>query len=549
MSKKASTIEAVTVETPEIDHKAVLVKMQAARVKACQKMPYLSTALFAMVMIRADNLCSNGTPTLASDDKWRLYYNALAVNSWTVDQLAGAILHEVNHCLRAHSSRFKAMGESARRHQTFNIAADSVINEDLRDDKVALPPLSLIYVDTLVKDGVPATREMTAETIYYLLRKKSEESCTCNKQDKKDEQDKKEKGKGNEKGDSDSDEKGKEEGKEKGKGKGKGDSDSDEEGKEKGNGGDDSDEEGDSDSDEQGNGNGKGDSSEKGQGQGSGRDPNCPEHGDHDHQHSTDGSGEPCPYCEGQPDCGSAADGVPRDYEAEGDKVDAGIDPARAELVRRDVATQILEASKNRGTVSAGLVRWAQDLIDPVVDWRKELASIIRKTFASVAGLRDYTYRRPARRQTALNQSGNNILFPAMRQPAPPQIAIVIDTSGSMSDEMLTWALSEAKGVLASRGSSGRAINVISCDSRAVGQKVNNISQVKLVGAGGTDMRVGINEAMSKKPKPDAVIVITDGFTPWPDAPLKGTTLIVALTDESSLTTAPDWARKVLIVR
>jgi predicted metal-dependent peptidase len=548
MAKKAGTMD-----TPEIDYKAVLVKMQAARVTACRKMPYLSTALFAMVMVRADTLFSNGTPTLASDAKWRLYYNPLAVNAWTVEQLSGAILHEVNHCLRAHSARFKAMGENPRHHKTFNYAADSVINEDLREDKVILPP-NPVYVETLVKEGVPVTREMTSEAIYYLLRKKSEESCTCNKpkpddgkQGKQNQKDQKEKGKPDKqdaKGQEDSEEEGNS------KGKGKGDSDeegdSDEQGNSKGKGKGDSDEEG--DSDEQGNSKGKGDS--KGQGQGSGRDPNCPEHGDHDHQHSADGSGEPCPYCEGKPDCGSAADGVVRDYEVEGDKVDAGIDEARAELVRRGVANEILEASKNRGTVSAGLVRWAQDLVDPVVDWRKELASIIRKTFASVSGLRDYTYKRPSRRQTALNQSsGSKIIYPAMRQPAPPQISIVIDTSGSMSDEMLNWALSEAKAVLATRGSTNRAINVISCDARATTQKVTNISQVQLVGAGGTDMRVGIKETMEQRPKPDAVIVISDGFTPWPDAPLKGTTLIVALTDESSLNTVPDWARKVLIVR
>ena len=38
----------------------------------------------------------------------------------------------------------------------------------------------------------------------------------------------------------------------------------------------------------------------------------------------------------------------------------------------------------------------------------------------------------------------------------------------------------------------------------------------QLQGGGGTDMVAGIDAAMSLRPRPDAVIVLTDGYTPFP---------------------------------
>ena len=494
MAKKALATKAQETETSSlpvvIDNQAVMLKMQAARVVASQNMPYLSVALFAMTTIRVDSLFVNGQPTLATDDKWRLYYNPLAVVNWSVDQLAGVLLHEVGHCLRAHSNRFTNLNEKKNLHSVWNIAGDALINTDLREDKIPLPGKPY-YMETLKEiHQVDATREMTTEQIYFLLRDKQEENCSC--------------------------------------GKGKSDN---KDGEKKG--------------EDQGSGEGQQGEGQD-QGEGSGTDPNCPVHGSHQHGEG----GEPCD-CDPTPDCGSITDGIRRDYEAEGEKTGKGVDEARADLVRQHVAVEIKNHVKNRGNVPAGLARWAVEFTEPVIDWKKELSFIIRKTFAQVSGKRDYTYRKTSRRQSAMNQSsGNTIILPAMYQPAPPKISIVIDTSGSMSDDMLSWALAETKGVLRSLGSSARGMKVISCDAQASTQKVTKVADITLSGGGGTDMRVGIAEAMkNRQDKPDAVIVITDGYTPWPSEPLQGAILIVALTAPESAKDVPSWARKVLITR
>jgi hypothetical protein len=42
--------------------------------------------------------------------------------------------------------------------------------------------------------------------------------------------------------------------------------------------------------------------------------------------------------------------------------------------------------------------------------------------------------------------------------------------------------------------------------------------------------------------------VLTDGYTPWPDTLPKGVeSMIVCLTVNDSLETAPTWAKKILI--
>jgi predicted metal-dependent peptidase len=495
--KNESAVKAVKAENTEIventDDK-VLLRLNAAKVVASQKLPYLSTAIFSLIPIRTESV-----PYAASDAKWRLYYNPKTVMDWTVEEFAGVIIHEVGHCIRDHANRFKALLEPARLAHTYNIAGDVLINEDIRVDGLKLPSF-VVYIEHLVKDGVPAKVEMSAEQIYRLLRDKADEQCTCGK-DKKDQKEKDSK---------------KDNGKDKG--------------------------------DQKGEGAGEGEGS--GSGSGVGSDPSCPVHG---HTHSHDGSGEPCgcgeEFGDKGWDCGSAADGQRRDYELEGEEVDKGIDQGRADMIRQHTAIEIEKHVRQMGHGSAGWARWAQDLLNPVVDWRKELTMIVRRCVALVAGLKDYTYRRPSRRQGAMRQMGSGIVLPAMRQPAPPKVSIVIDTSGSMSDTMLGWALTETQGVLKALGSSGRNVNVVSCDAAASSQKVSSVSQVKLNGGGGTDMRVGIAEAMKVKPAPDVIILITDGYTPYPDEPLKGTTLIVALTDDGAKDAVPDWARTVMVVQ
>ena len=75
-----------------------------------------------------------------------------------------------------------------------------------------------------------------------------------------------------------------------------------------------------------------------------------------------------------------------------------------------------------------------------------------------------------------------------------------------------------------------------------------SITSLTLKGGGGNDMGVGINAAGKLRPTPKIVIVLTDGFTPWPTSLPKGVeSLIVCLTMKESLNTTPRWAKTILI--
>ena len=81
---------------------------------------------------------------------------------------------------------------------------------------------------------------------------------------------------------------------------------------------------------------------------------------------------------------------------------------------------------------------------------------------------------------------------------------------------------------------------------------VNNVNDITLAGGGGTDMRVGIECAMNDdKFPPSIIVVMTDGYTPWPDLALdRGATLIVCLVGDHSadLMSVPSWAIGIKIV-
>ena len=252
-------------------------------------------------------------------------------------------------------------------------------------------------------------------------------------------------------------------------------------------------------------------------------------------------------YAVGSGDCGSCA-GNPGAHEAQG-KSEAGdeegegegmkgISAAERELIIRDVAKKIEEAAKSRGNVPAGLDRWAKEYLHPKVPWRRELRNVTHRNLNECAGKREYSYKRPARRQGL-----NEIIFPTMKDFFP-RIGIIRDTSGSMSDKDLSRSVAETAGILKEMG--GEVIDIeVDCQVHAV-KRVKSIREIELKGGGGTDMGVGIDHAAGLKPRLDIIVVITDGETPWPASP-PPMKCIVVLTRSGSQGSVPSWAHTILV--
>ncbi|MDP9182897.1 MAG: VWA-like domain-containing protein [Actinomycetota bacterium] len=238
--------------------------------------------------------------------------------------------------------------------------------------------------------------------------------------------------------------------------------------------------------------------------------------------------------------CGSAADGVRRGYEViSGD--DDTLDRVRAEELRRLVAIEFREHIKERGTLKGEWARWVDQVLEPKVPWQQVLASSIRRAVAWTQGNTHPTYRRLSRRQAATPRA----ILPGTQRPVPA-VAIIVDTSGSMDDGLLAQALGEVDGVLRSLGGAVGAVDVLSCDADVGAiSKVSMARRIELVGGGGTDMRVGIKAAQLLRPRPEVVIVLTDGYTPWPDVPLPGCAVVAVLLHRDGYSTPPAWITAV----
>lgn len=248
------------------------------------------------------------------------------------------------------------------------------------------------------------------------------------------------------------------------------------------------------------------------------------------------------PVLEGaNPDCGSGAHGLDARWEDSEPDV-CGVSEGEGELIRQQVAVEVRVLAA-AGKVAGGLARWAENLLAPKIDWRREFRSLVRRGVGMAAGASDYSYHRPSRRSSG--RSGSRVLLPSMVRPVP-RLAIVVDTSASMPNVALEAALAEVSGLLGEVAVSREPVPVLSCDAAVQSvQRVFAASTLRLAGGGGTEMGVGLAAAVALRPSPQVVVVLTDGLTPWPRVAPAGSAVIVGLIGDHG--SGPAWAPTVRI--
>lgn len=208
----------------------------------------------------------------------------------------------------------------------------------------------------------------------------------------------------------------------------------------------------------------------------------------------------------------------------------AGRSQADIQRVKLQVAEDIKQASsQGRGNVPSGWVQWADNFIKPAkVRWQDKLARIIRGVVSNKAGLKDYSYMRPSRRQGAYGFGMGFPILPALCG-FTPRIAVGVDTSGSMGADGISRAASELVAILHTVAGD---VDYIACDcSVHVQTKVRSGQDLsKLFTGGGGTSFIPVFEAVSKmKPKPSVFIFVTDGDGEAPPEPPKGVSVIWVL--------------------
>ena len=222
---------------------------------------------------------------------------------------------------------------------------------------------------------------------------------------------------------------------------------------------------------------------------------------------------------------GSAAENEPGDGDAQGRS------PADVERVCKETAqaVQAHAQATGRGSVPAGLERWAGDALKPPkVRWQDKLARATRRAVAFKAGAVDMRYSRPSRKQAGIGYGPGRPVLPTYVAPVP-RVMVAVDTSGSMGDAELARCLAECDGVLRAVGSD---LQFITCDADVhtdVVMRTWHDAARKMTGGGGTNFVPMFERAMSKRPRPEVLVVMTDGGGPAPSTPPPGIRVVWVL--------------------
>jgi predicted metal-dependent peptidase len=180
---------------------------------------------------------------------------------------------------------------------------------------------------------------------------------------------------------------------------------------------------------------------------------------------------------------------------------------------KRELARDIDEAIR-QGAMAAGKMggtgnRDIDELLQPQVDWREVLREFVQTTCTG----NDYsTYARPNRRLMS-----QGIIMPSGISEQVGELVIAIDTSGSIGQRELTAFLSEVKGICDTvKPDKVRLLywgwSVVGDESYDMHELDGLITSTKPRGGGGTDVNCVTEYMAGEGIKPQACIVITDGY-------------------------------------
>ncbi len=371
--------------------------LATARLIAQRRAPYFQAGLMHLVPREAP-----GIGTFASTRDWILLWDPAAAESWGVEGVAAALVHELWHLIRDHHGRFSS---PMIRQDVANIAGDLAINPGVRDMGFSMPPVAVWPSQFSYYEGLTAEeyyKKLVADGVAYEY---------------------------------------------------------------------------------------------------------VGEGGKFDATNIVGGEAE-----DGASSairvrgCGSCSGRRRRD-EPENDSEGR----SEGEIERAKVTIAKAIQAHSRGSVPGDLRRWAGDILrPPKIDWRKRLARSCRAAVAYRPGSTHSTYARVSRRQAGLGFGAGHPVIASYRATTPRAV-FLIDTSGSMNDEALTAAMSEAHGVLRACDAQ---IDFAVCDAALHGIKqVKSIREATamLRGGGGSDFRPAFEEILKLSPKRDIIIAATDG--------------------------------------
>ena len=205
-------------------------------------------------------------------------------------------------------------------------------------------------------------------------------------------------------------------------------------------------------------------------------------------------------------------------------------------------AISIRDPSNQRGLLPLFAERLFKELRKPQTDWRTILNDFVQEEVV------DYSFTPPDRRF-----DDSPFFLPDFndKDNLVEDILFMIDTSGSMSDDMITAAYSEIKGAIDQFD--GKLKGWLGFFDAAIIEpkpfsSLDEFRIIKPAGGGGTDFQI-IFEYVYKFMRdklPASIIILTDGFAPFPKEKLSmGIPVLWLLNNE---TVNPPWGKIARIV-
>lgn len=450
-------------------------KISAAMYRARRMRPYLGRA-FARISWWA----VHHIPTMGITPNYGIGVRPSTLDRWSVEEIATAICHEVEHPLLRHH-QIPAGYSPAE----WNYATDRVINGGLNEDPRCVWPREIVpYLPSDIGMAVGHT----AEEYYQEAQRQEEERRQAAEQAAQEEE-----------ASGDGAEQGEDEG-EDDSGAEPGEADED------GEGAPGADEDAQDAKDEDGEGDAE-DAQDDAGGDGDGEGDDGSEDAEDDH--AAEDTTVP-------PGCGAGA-GNPQGWEAEVDALIGEMSEQERSILDRAVAQEMEAhaAQQGTGSIPGHLLRWTGDVLaPPQVRWQDKLRRCVQRGTSAVGSTRK-NYRQGHRLQGAIGWGGGRPVL-AGRKAEEPRVLVAVDTSMSMGSDEVGATLAELSGILrvARRNTTFVAIDCAIHSWAPVRHWKQAAALVR--GGGGTDFRPVFDEVAKRKAY-DIVIFITDGGGPAPE--------------------------------
>lgn len=175
--------------------------------------------------------------------------------------------------------------------------------------------------------------------------------------------------------------------------------------------------------------------------------------------------------------------------------------------IRNEMKAAVINAAQAcAGKVPAGVKRLIEDITEPKMDWRTMLECHIQSAIKD-----DFTWRRISKKSW-----GCGAILPGQNTMETIDIAICIDCSGSISDQMLKDFLGEVKGIMEQYVDF--KIRLWTFDTRVYNEQMftpenlDEIYEYDIQGGGGTMFECNWEHMRENDIEPHKLVMFTDGY-------------------------------------